>query len=92
MATFIMFGKYTSDALKGISAKRTDEGNDLIKKMGGKVNASYALLGENDLVLIVEFPNVEQAMKASIGLSKLTGILFSTSPAVTLEEFDKITT
>jgi uncharacterized protein with GYD domain len=90
MATFFLFGRYTSDALKGISAKRTAEATDLIKKIGGKVNAAYALLGKQDLVLIVEFPDVEHAMKASIGLSKLTGIAFSTSPALTVEEFDKL--
>ena len=90
MATYFMFGRYTSDALKGISAKRTVEAAELIKKIGGKVNAAYALLGRQDLVLIAEFPDVEHAMKASIGLSKLTGIAFATSPAVTVEEFDKL--
>jgi len=90
MTTFILFGKYSADALKGISAKRTAKGNDLIKKFGGNVNSSYALLGEKDLVFIVDFPNLEQAMKASIALSKLTGILFSTSPAVSVEAFDKM--
>ncbi len=29
-------------------------------------------------------------MKASIELAKLLGIAFTTSPAVTLEEFDKL--
>lgn len=90
MATFIMFGKYSPQALKGISAKRTRKADDLLKKFGGKVCCRYALLGEKDLILIVDFPNQEQAMKASIALSKMTGIAFSTSPAVSIEEFDKL--
>lgn len=90
MATFLMFGKYSSDALKGISAARTKKGTSVIKKLGGEVNAMYALLGEYDLVIIANFPGVEAAMKASVALNKLTGISFITLPAVTVEEFDKL--
>ena len=34
MATFLMFGKYSSEAVKGVSAKRTKEAVNLIKKFG----------------------------------------------------------
>jgi len=33
MITFLMFGKYSSEAIKGISGERTVEANNLIKKM-----------------------------------------------------------
>lgn len=89
MPTFFMFGKYSTEALKGISSKRTEKGNALIKKMGGKTISTYVLLGEKDLVIIADFPDTGQAMKASIALSKLTGIGFSSSPAMTVEEFDR---
>jgi uncharacterized protein with GYD domain len=92
MATFFMFGRYSSEAVKGMSAKRTKEAEGLIKKYGGKVEAMYALLGEKDLVFILTFPGIEQAMKASVALGKTTGISFTTSPAVTIEEFDKLVT
>jgi uncharacterized protein with GYD domain len=88
MGTFFMFGRYSSEALKEISAERTDKADKLIKQFGGEVASMYALLGEKDLVFIVDFPGIEQAMKASVALSKLTGISFTTSPAVTVEEFD----
>ena len=90
MATFFMFGRYTSEALKGISAKRTKDAEILIKKFGGKVESVYALLGEKDLVFITNFPGMGQAMKASVALSKMTAISFTTLPAVTVEEFDKL--
>jgi uncharacterized protein with GYD domain len=92
MATFFMFGRYSSEALKGMSSKRTKEAESLIKKLGGEVKAMYSLLGEKDLVFILTFPGMEQAMKASVALSKMTGISFTTSPAVTVEEFDKMMT
>lgn len=90
MPTFFMFGKYSSEAVKEISAERTRKVISLVEKLGGKVNSMYALLGEYDLVFIVDFPGTQEAMKASVGLTKLTGISFSTSPAVTVEHFDKM--
>jgi uncharacterized protein with GYD domain len=92
VATFFMFGKYSTEAVKGISAERTDKAASLVEKLGGEVNAAYALLGEQDVVLIVDLPGIEQAIKASVALSKLTGISFTTSPAVTVEDFDRMVT
>ena len=90
MATFFMFGKYSSEALKGITSDRTNQAVGLIEKYGGKVQSMYALFGEKDLVIIVTFPAMEKAMQASVALNKMTGIAFSTSPAVTVDEFDKL--
>jgi len=92
MATFFMFGKYSSEALKEMSAERTDKAISLIKKFGGEVNSMYALLGEQDLILIVDFPGVERAMKASVALTKMTGVSFTSSPAMPVEDFDKMIT
>lgn len=90
MATYFLFGKYTPEAMKGISGKRTEEAAALIKSLGGTVQAGYALLGDTDLVLIADLPDTQRAMKASAQLTKLTGIGFRTAPAVTVEEFDKL--
>ena len=38
MSTFFMFGKYSQEALKGISAERTKKAAALIKKYGGKIS------------------------------------------------------
>jgi len=90
MATYLMFGEYSQDSVKKISARRTEKAIDLIKDNGGELKSGYALLGDIDLVLIVDLPNTERAMKVSVALSKVLGISFSTAPAVTFEEFDKL--
>ncbi|MFH0886656.1 MAG: GYD domain-containing protein [bacterium] len=90
MAKFVMLGKYSSEAVKGISTERTKKGIEIIEKAGGKVNNMLVLLGENDLLFLVDFPGVNEAIKASIELNKLSGIGFTTYPAVSVEEFDKI--
>lgn len=91
MGTFFMFGNYSPDSIQKISAKRTGETKALIEKFGGKLKSGYALLGEKDLVLIVELPGKEEAIKTSVALSKMLGIGFSTAPAVTVETFDQLT-
>lgn len=90
MKTFFFFGKYSTSAFQGISTDRTENAIEQIKRFDGKITAMYALLGEMDLALIAEFPDTFSAMKASIALSKLTGISFSTSEAMTVEEFDRM--
>ena len=90
MATYIMFGKYSLDAVKKISAERTEKADALIKANGGTLKAAYAVLGEYDLILITEFPGTEQAMKVSVEAAKAFGISFVTAPAVSVETFDKM--
>jgi uncharacterized protein with GYD domain len=90
MATFLMFGKYSAEGVKGISSQRTKKAADLVKKQGGQIKAMYAMLGMADLLLIVDLPGVEVAIKTSVALGQLTGVSFCTAPAVTVEEFDKL--
>jgi uncharacterized protein with GYD domain len=92
MSIYVLFGKYSAESIKGASAKRTEDAAALIKKLGGEVISGYALLGETDLLLVVNLPDTERAMRASAGLSRLTGIAFRTSPAVSLKEFDQLIT
>jgi len=90
MATYFMFGDFSQEAVGKISADRTVQGKALIEKHKGKVIAQYALLGEKDLVLIVDFPGTAEVMQTSVALSRLLGIAFSSVPALSVEEFDKL--
>jgi uncharacterized protein with GYD domain len=90
MATFFMFGKYTTESIKTISAERTQQAVNAIRKMGGEVNAMHVLLGEYDLVICVKLAGIEDAVKASVALARLTGIAFTTCPAVEVEAFDRL--
>lgn len=91
MSTFFMFGKYNSaESMRQISAERTRRVVDIIKSFGGEARAMYAMLGAYDLILIVDFININDALQASVSITKATGITFSTLPAVPVEEFDKM--
>jgi uncharacterized protein with GYD domain len=88
MITCFMFGNYTTESLKKISPDRTKQAVTVLEGLDGKVRSMYALLGDQDLIFIVDFPDVNTAIKASVALTNLIGVPFSTSPAVTVEEFD----
>lgn len=90
MAKFLMLGRYSHEAIKEASRERTKKAVALIESVGGKVGPMYALLGNYDLALIVELPGISEAIKTSLALSKLTDIAFTTLPAITIEEFDKL--
>ena len=90
MTTYFLIGKYTPEALRKASAQRTQKAYQIIQRLGGKVKSVHALLGADDLLIQVELPGTQAAMKASLSLTRLTGIGFSTSEAVSVNEFDKL--
>ena len=90
MAIFMMFGKYTSEALRGISPERTEQVVEVIEGNGGKVISMYAVMGEHDLVFTLDFPESENAFATSVALNRITGISFTTSPVVDVEMFDSL--
>jgi len=92
MATYFLTGTYGADAIQGISRKRTADVTRIIEDVGGRIVSIYLLLGEKDLVIIAEFPGLQEAIKGSISISKVTGISFTTNPAITAEEFDEFIT
>lgn len=90
MATYLMFGKYSAESMKDITPERTKKVIALLENLGAKIEAMYALLGEHDLVLVLDLEDNERAMRASVALSTLTGIGFKTCPAVTVGRFDEL--
>ena len=90
MALFLFCGKYTADSLAKVSKERTKMATDILAGCGGKIVAGYATLGETDVVLVADLPGVQDAIRASMGLTKALGIAFTTAPAVTIEEFDQL--
>jgi uncharacterized protein with GYD domain len=90
MAIFMMFGRYTTEAMRGISPERTEKAAQIIKANGGKIVSMYAVMGEHDLVFTLDFPESDKAFKTSVELNKLTGIAFVTSPVVDVETFDRL--
>lgn len=92
MSVFFLFGKYTPESTKNIDPARTQQAVGIIEKHDGQITAMYGLLGEHDLVFIVNLPGNQQAMQVAIELTRLTGISFTTAPAVNVQDFDNLIT
>jgi uncharacterized protein with GYD domain len=88
--TFFLFGKYSAESIKEADAERTEQAIKLIGGLGGKVKSMYALLGQHDLVFILEAKSLEVAMKISVELVAVTGISFTTYPAIPVNDFDRL--
>jgi uncharacterized protein with GYD domain len=73
-----------------VSPERTKKAVEIIRQNGGKVISMFAVVGEHDLVFTLDFPTTEQALAASVALHMLTGISFTTSPVVDVEQFDRM--
>lgn len=87
--TYITMLKYTSEGVKGISAARTAEAKEAIKRAGGKFVAGYELLGIYDAMIIAEYPDERAAIKSTIELNKLIGVSSDTMIAIPIDEFDQ---
>ena len=90
MATFVMMGTYTQASMEDISASRTERAKEVVRAHGGETKGIYALLGAFDLMLIIDLPDLETAMRVSLELTRLTGVGFQTSPAVDVGAFDAL--
>jgi uncharacterized protein with GYD domain len=90
MAKFLMLGSYSAEAIKSMSADRTKKIKGVIEKNGGKAESMFTLLGNFDLAFVVDLPGTKEATKASVEITKMSGISFKTYPALAVDEFDKL--
>ncbi len=91
MTTFFLFGSYSRESIVGIDARRTKKAEEIIEGFGGKLRSVYALLGTPDLVFIVDLPGIQEAMQASVAITRSTGVMLTTAPAIPVADFDRIT-
>lgn len=88
MQTYFLLGRYTPDSIRAVSPERTKIVVSTIEEFNGHIIGLYALLGEFDLVFIVNLPGNREAMDASVRLFQRTGISFRTLPAISADRFD----
>jgi uncharacterized protein with GYD domain len=69
VATYIVQGRFTADAVKGMirtPEDRTGPISELCEALGGKLISWYMTTGDYDWLLIVEGPRPEDTMVATI--------------------------
>jgi uncharacterized protein with GYD domain len=89
MPIYIMLSNLTDEGRKTIKKhpERIEEVNVEMEKMGAKVLAQYALLGQYDFLSILEAPNNEAIAKISIEFGSRGTVQIVTLPAIAVNEF-----
>jgi uncharacterized protein with GYD domain len=92
MATYIILQKLTEQGIQNIkgSPARLDAAKQLAKSMGGEIKATYLVMGEYDLVIILEAPNDEGVATGMLAVGMQGNTRSVTMRAFTEDEYRKI--
>jgi len=93
MPVYITLWKYTRDGLIDIAntKSRFDAVKKIIEKHGGKLIAIYGLMGEYDVLTIMEMPSRSAMVSTVMKICQSGRITAQTLPALSIEEFLEIT-
>jgi uncharacterized protein with GYD domain len=94
MATFIIQGRFSTDAVKGMVANPVDR-REAVEKLtaacGGRLKDYYLTTGENDFLIIVEADDGEAAVIAGMVVAAAGAVSkVTTTRAWTTAEFKKM--
>ena len=92
MPKYLCVGQYSSEGLTGLLAdgasKRQRDVKAALKSLGGKLDAFYYSLGNDDVVLIVDLPDNSTAAAVSL-MAGATGLVsLQTTALLTIDEAD----
>ncbi len=89
MPIYVMFTTLTDEGRKTIknNPERIKEVDKEVEKMGAKIIAQYAVIGEYDFVTILEAANNEAIAKVSVELGARGTLQLQTHAAIPIFEF-----
>jgi uncharacterized protein with GYD domain len=91
MGLYVMLSNLTDEGRKTVKAnpKRIREVNQEVEKMGAKIVAQYAVLGQYDFINILEAPDSETMARISVELGSRGTLQPVTMAAMSLDDFIK---
>lgn len=93
MAKYIVLVNFTDQGIRTVteSVKRAQASVSTFDKYGAKKIAQYWTLGKHDIVIVLEAPSDEAAMKGLLAIGKLGNVRTTTLRAFTAEEMAGVT-
>jgi uncharacterized protein with GYD domain len=93
MAKYLIQASYTPEGLRGLqkdkASGRKQAVSKVVESLEGKVETMYFALGDHDVVLIVDMPDIVSGAALSLAVSA-TGLVRTKSTALlTIEETDR---
>ncbi|UCC90720.1 MAG: GYD domain-containing protein [Dehalococcoidia bacterium] len=92
MATYLMLFRFTGRGTENIkdSPARVEAAKEAFRAIGAHVKEFYLLMGTYDTAFVVEAPDDETIMKASLNLGSQGSVRTETFRAFTEDEYKKI--
>jgi len=93
MAKYIVLVNFTDQGIRTVteSVKRATESISTFDKYGCKKTAQFWTMGQHDIVIVLEAPNDETAMKGVLAVGKLGNVRTKTMRAFSAEEMQAVT-
>ncbi len=93
MPKYLIQTSYTGEGARGLlkqgGSKRKQAAEELIKSVGGKLEAFYFMFGDNDAFVIVDAPDNAAVAAASLAVSASGLVSAKTTVLLTPEEVDQ---
>ena len=93
MTKYLIQGSYSEQGLKGMlqegGSKRHEAAEQLIKGMGGRLEAYYYAFGSDDFVVIADLPSNVDATALSLVVNASGAVQSRTTVLITPEEADQ---
>jgi len=93
MPKYLVQAAYTAEGLKGLqkdkASGRKQATTHAVESLGGKVEAFYYALGDHDVVLIVDMPDVVSGAALGLRVSASGLVRTKTTALLTVEDADR---
>ncbi len=94
MPKFLFQGSYTEEGLRGLleegGSKRREAAEQVVKSVGGTLEAFYFAFGDNDFYVIVDAPDNVSITAASLVVNVSGAVKMKTVALLTPEEVDQV--
>ncbi len=95
MTRYLIKGAYTADGLQGLinegGVSRKEAVDQLVQGLGGRLEAFYYSLGDEDTLVIAELPDNVTATALSLAANASGAVKVTTTVLLTPEEIDEAT-
>ncbi len=93
MPKYLLHAKYSAEGARGLmkdgGTKRKNAAEELVKSVGGKLDAFYFAFGEDDALVVVDAPDHASVAAASLAVSASGLVSTRTTVLLTPEEMDQ---
>ena len=92
MSKYLITGSYTPEGVKGLikhgGSSRKEVVEKMVNNLNGKLEGFYYALGETDVFVIVDVPNVASIAAISLAVNSTGLVMIKVTSLLTAEEID----